>query len=77
MEREVVGLLEASIQAAPGSIGAGRALAELDGWDSMGMVSFVGEVFDRLGVEIGVDELESCRTVGDLVALVQRKAPAR
>lgn len=77
MEREVVALLEASIQAAPGSIGKERALAQLDGWDSMGMVSFVGEVFDRLHVEIGVDELEACATVGDLVALVGRKAPAR
>jgi acyl carrier protein len=77
LERQIVALLEESIQAAPGSVTAAAVLADLNGWDSMGMVTFVGETFDRTQVEVGVDDLQGCVTVADLVALVSRRAAAR
>ena len=76
MVQQIVTLLEMSIQAPPGSIRPESSLQELNGWDSMGMVMFVGEAFDRIRAEVGVDDLQTCVTVRDLVALVSRKVPA-
>lgn len=75
MEQQIVALLEQSIQAPAGSLGPATRLAELNGWDSMGMVMFVGEAFDRIQVEIGVDLLQSCATVRELVAAVTDRLP--
>jgi acyl carrier protein len=40
----------------------------------MGMVSLVGELFERFQVEVGIDELQSCDTVADLITLVRGKS---
>ena len=77
MEQQIIALLEESIQAQPGSLSPTGTLADLNGWDSMGMVTFVGEAFDRVQIELGVDDLQACVTVADLVALLSRRASAR
>ncbi len=70
MQQRVIALLEQSIQARPDTVRADTQLDDLDGWDSMGMVMLVGELFDQLAVEIAIDDLNACKTVADIVALV-------
>lgn len=71
--QETIALLEHSLQVRAGTVPPDGVLAEINGWDSMGIVAFVGEAFDRLDVELAVDDIQACTTVGDLVALVAAK----
>jgi acyl carrier protein len=67
---DLVALLEEATQALPGAIAADTELAGVDGWDSMGMVVFMGLVKERTGIELRVHELGACadaRAVLDLV----------
>ncbi len=72
---EMEALLEEAVQALPGAA-AGVALAELEGWDSMGMVLFVELVLQRTGATLAVHDVRACESVDDLVALVGRAEPA-
>ncbi|MFT3768582.1 MAG: AMP-binding protein [Minicystis sp.] len=45
------------------------------GLDSLGQVALASRLGDAFGIAIGVPEVQTCKTVGDLVGLV-RKAPA-
>lgn len=74
IEGRVLALIEEATQAEPGSVTTAVALAQLDGWDSMGIVMFLGELDDKLHVDLTADDLQPCVTVADLVALVLRHA---
>lgn len=69
-ESSILPLLEEATQAAPDSIAPQQALPDLDGWDSMGMVMFIGLVKMRRGVELSVHQLRECAVVLDLQRLV-------
>ncbi len=74
---QVRALLEESTQAAAGSLESGQVLKELDGWDSLGVVMFIGLVLEQLAVELSVHEIRECARVADLEALVAARAGAR
>ena len=67
---QVLPLIEEAIQATPGKIAHETVLEGLDGWDSMGMVLFMGLVHERTGVELSVYELRGCATARALADLV-------
>ena len=56
----VAKLIEEATQSLPGAVGADTQLGALDGWDSMGMVVFMGLVREQSGVELTVHELRAC-----------------
>ncbi len=73
---EVVPLLEEATQSVPGKLSGVDALTGISGWDSMGMVMFMGLVRDRTGTELTVQELRTCETVAALSDMVAaRTAP--
>lgn len=47
------------------------AFQELEQWDSLASVSTVAMVYEHYDVQISGDELVGCRTVGDILALVE------
>lgn len=49
------------------------AFRELPEWDSLVSVMIVAEVYADHGVQISGEELESCRTLADLKALIESK----
>ncbi len=55
------------------SLAMGSLLRDLDGWDSLTSVMLVAEIYADYGVQVSGEELESCHTLKDLVALVQGK----
>jgi acyl carrier protein len=46
---------------------------ELPEWDSLASVMIVAEVYADYGVQISGEELETCRTLADLKALIGSK----
>ena len=47
-----------------------ETLKDLDGWDSLAVVSFMAMVHENYGVQVAPKDMRSCNTVNDLMALV-------
>ena len=73
-DSEVVQWLEEAIQALPGTLTPQTQLEGFEGWDSMGMVLFMGLVHERSGHELSVYEVRACQTPAALAALVRRRS---
>jgi acyl carrier protein len=71
-----VELLEEATNAPANTLRGDGVLRELEGWDSMGMVMFIGLVQRELGIELSVYDLHESRTVADLAARVRAKGAA-
>ncbi len=69
----VLPILEEATQAPENSIELTQLLPGLEGWDSMGMVMFIGMVKLKCSVELTVHDLRECVSVADLQALVSKK----
>ena len=54
-------------------IADGTRLDELEAWDSLSYVVFVGFAVTAFGVQLTADEMTRAETVGDLVSLVLGK----
>ncbi len=65
--------IEDATQSLPGKVRPDMALQGMEGWDSLGMVSFISLVAERHGVELAVEDLQECATVTDLLDMLQRK----
>ncbi len=59
----------AGIDADPGSLTDGTALAGLVGWDSVGHLATIVLVSEVTGKGVDVDALRACHTVGDIMTL--------
>lgn len=62
-----------AFEQAPTGLAMTSVLRDLDGWDSLTSVMLVAEIYTDYGVQVSGGELESCHTLKDLMALVQRK----
>lgn len=70
-------MLEEATQTDPGALSPDQVLKELEGWDSLGVVMFIGLVLEHLGVEISVHEIRECPRVSDLEARLRERVEAR
>jgi acyl carrier protein len=61
-----------ALRAEPGSIQEGNQLQKLEGWDSIGALSVIALIDEHYGITVEAQELADCRTVADLVALVEK-----
>lgn len=69
----IITAIETAIQAEPGSLTESAKLPDLNGWDSLGIVSFIEEVLGRFGVQLPVDDVLECATVNELVEMVLQR----
>jgi acyl carrier protein len=69
--KELVGCLEETLAVAPGTIRESDSLGNLEGWDSIAVVSVMATIEYTYGVALDPGKLAECQTVGDLVRLVQ------
>lgn len=72
----VIATLEEATQSLPGAIAAETDLSGLDGWDSMGMVMFMGIVAEEHEVELSVHDLRTCTRASELFELIRGKVTA-
>jgi acyl carrier protein len=61
--------IDAIIEADPGTTAMDDQLESLTGWDSMAIISFIAMVDEKLACTLNIDQLVSCKTVGDLASL--------
>jgi acyl carrier protein len=57
---------------APGSLGPDSARADIPGWDSMGALMIIAEFDSRFGLELSPEESRTMRTIGELLAFLER-----
>jgi acyl carrier protein len=57
----------------PENLGLSTILRELEGWDSLTSVMLVAEIYADYRVQISGEEMSGCRTVADLMSLVEAK----
>lgn len=65
--------LESMMEMEVGTINGDEALADLPGWDSMAVLSFIAMVDSKLEEVVSPKTLASARTVGDLINLFPGK----
>ena len=71
--KDVTLLLEEATQSLSGSLEPATDLKALEGWDSMGMVMFMGLVHERAGFELSVHDLRECETVSALTQMISER----
>lgn len=58
----------------PGTLKGSEKLTELENWDSLSIVSFMGLARARFNTTLSAKGIAACRSVDDLFALVQETA---
>jgi acyl carrier protein len=64
--RELEGVLELPAETLQGD----EEMGELEGWDSLGLMSFIAMADSKLGVSPPAEQIAQAKTVGDLMALL-------
>ena len=59
----------------PVPLSADLTAEEVEGWDSTRMIELIVAVEARFGIKLTTREVDGLRSVGDLAALIARKAP--
>jgi len=49
---------------------------DIPGWDSMGTLLLMADLDEVHGIQLSEEELNDLRTLGDIKALIEAKAPA-
>ncbi len=66
---ELLAKLDELLELPPGTLRGPEKLEELDNWNSLAAVEFVGLVDEHFGVTLAPRSLAGCSTVEDLVKL--------
>jgi acyl carrier protein len=72
-KEEFFNVLEEILEEPPGTIVGDEELSRFSGWDSLGMVAFIGVADNKLGVSVAPTGLVNAESVSDLLALVAAK----
>ena len=65
--------IEDILEATPGSITGNESLADLAGWDSLAILSFLAVADEKFKTVLSAAQLADCRTVADLAKLFPGK----
>jgi len=65
--------LEDVLEADGGTITGAELLAELDGWDSLAVVSFIARIDELFDVTLSPEKIARSKSVSDLIALLGDK----
>jgi acyl carrier protein len=71
---EFLPLIDELLELEPGTLKASEKLADLEGWDSPSIVSFMGLSKARFKITLPAKGIAACRSVDDLFALVESHA---
>lgn len=61
--------LEEMLELDNGALTGAEVLAELEGWDSLAVISFIALVDEKLGLVVEGEKLARAKTVADLLAI--------
>lgn len=68
---ELLALIEQQLNTEAGAITTDMALADIKGWDSMGVLLLMAELDDRLGVTLSSEVLAELKHVKDIINAVK------
>ncbi|WP_207459115.1 phosphopantetheine-binding protein [Azospirillum sp. SYSU D00513] len=68
--------LDDMLELPAGTLTGTEELDGLEGWDSLGVISFIALVDERTQKVVEAEKLAQAKTVGDLLALAGVKEPA-
>ena len=68
---ELFEMLERQVEAEPGSLKGPEELTTLPGWDSLTLMNLSIFAERKLGIRLAVEQLSDCRSVQDLVDILQ------
>jgi len=68
---ELLGLIEEQLNMTANSLRAETLLADIKGWDSMGVLLLMAELDDRLGVTLSSSVLADLKSVKDIIHAVK------
>jgi acyl carrier protein len=69
-------LLDDMLELDPGTITGTERLEDLEGWDSLAVISFIALVDEKFDTLVETDKLAAAESVGDLYALATRQKAA-
>ena len=72
-KKEFIMLFEDLLEVEPGTLVGDEVLEELDGWDSLGTVSFIAMVDEHIGITPSPQKIEAANSVRDLMDLLGDK----
>lgn len=67
--------LDEMLELEPGTLTGTEALDDLEGWDSLAVISFIALVDEKLGQVVAGERLAKARTVADLLDLAGLAVP--
>ena len=62
--------LEEILELEPGTLKGGETLSDLEGWDSVAAMAFIGMAYEKYGVNIPAKSIPQCKNVDELSALI-------
>jgi acyl carrier protein len=65
--------LDEAVELEPGTLKGDEALADLEGWNSLAVISFIALADETCGISLQPSRIASCETVADLMALLGDK----
>lgn len=68
--------LDDMLELPSGTLTGSEVLEDLEGWDSLGVISFIALVDETMGVVVEGERLVRAKTVGDLLAIAGVAVPA-
>lgn len=72
-EKEFIEKIEEIVELDVGILHGDEQLIDLEGWDSLAVMSFIAMVDSELNTTLEAVKITSCQTVNDLVQLVHEK----
>jgi acyl carrier protein len=65
--------LEEMLEVDAGTLKLTAELTSIEQWDSLAFVSFLAMADSKYGIKVAPSELRQCKTVGDLMKLVNKE----
>jgi acyl carrier protein len=74
MERhEFLLSLDEVVELEPGTLKGDEKLEDLDGWNSLAVISFIALADEKCGISLQPSKIANCKTIADLIALLGDK----
>lgn len=70
--KELLGLIEQQVNAEANTLSVDMQLADIKGWDSMGVLLLMAELDERLGITLSSEVLANLTGVKDVVDAVKQ-----
>ncbi len=72
MKEQIIELIENILQVLPGTVTENTKVEDLEQWDSLAHVMIIGELEEKLGISIPLDEAIEIRSVQEILDILKQ-----